>query len=78
LLTTLGPIDLLRTIGKGLTFSDLLPLSDEMAIGDGVRVRVLNLEALISIKEHLASGKDLAVLPILRQTLRESKKKGRV
>src|SRR5260370_13974951 len=71
LMTSLGPIDLLGTIGQGLTFSDLLPLSHEMAIAEGIRIRVLNLETLISIKEQLASKKDLAVLPVLRQTLRE-------
>jgi hypothetical protein len=49
--------------------------STEMDIGEGMRVRVLNLETLISLKEQLTSEKDLAVLPILRQTLRESKKK---
>ena len=74
LLTNLGPLDLLGTVGQGLSFSDLFPLSDEMDIGEGVHVRVLNLEPLISIKEQLASEKDLAVLPILRHTLRELKK----
>src|SRR5258708_1405694 len=74
LLTILGPLDLLGTIGPWLSFSDLLPLSHEMAIGEGMRIRVLNLETLISIKEQLASEKDLAGLPILRQTLRELKK----
>ena len=77
LLTRYGPVDLLATIGQNLTFSDLLPDSTEMAIADGVSVRVLNLETLISIKEHLASEKDVAMLPVLRQTLRElNKKKG--
>jgi predicted nucleotidyltransferase len=75
LLTRYGPVDLLGTIGQNLSFSDLLPHSDEMDIGEGIRVRVLNLETLISIKEQLASEKDLAVLPILRQTLREMKRK---
>ena len=74
LLTNLGPLDLLGTIGQGLSFSDLLPLSHEMSIDQGIRIRVLNLETLISIKEQLASEKDLAALPILRQTLRELKK----
>ena len=74
LMTSLGHLDLLGTIGQQLSFSDLLPLSHEMAIGEGMRIRVLNLETLISIKEQLASEKDLAVLPILRQTLRELKK----
>jgi hypothetical protein len=78
LMTSLGHLDLLGTIGQGLGYTDLLPLSDEMAIGEGFSVRVLNLETLISVKEQLGSQKDLAVLPILRQTLRESKKKDRV
>jgi predicted nucleotidyltransferase len=78
LLTRYGPIDLLATIGQNLGFSDLLLHSDEMDIGEGIRVRVLNLETLISIKEQLASEKDVAMLPVLRQTLREMKKKGNI
>jgi hypothetical protein len=74
LMTSLGHLDLLGTIGQGLSFSDLLPLSHEMTVGEGISIRVLNLETLISIKEQLASEKDLAALPILRQTLRELKK----
>lgn len=75
LLTTHGPLDLLATIGSGLTWSDLLPASTEMDIGDGVTVRVLNLETIIAIKEQLSTDKDLATLPILRHTLRERQKK---
>jgi hypothetical protein len=75
LLTRYGPIDLLATIGEELNFSDLLPHTTEMEIGAGFSVRVLNLETLISIKEQLASEKDLAALPVLRQTLRELNKK---
>lgn len=71
-------LDLHTTIGQGLSYSDLLSLSDEMAISEEIRVRVLNLETLISIKERLGSEKDVAVLPILRQTLRESKKKSSI
>ena len=40
-----------------------------MDIGGGISVRVLNLETIISIKEQLASEKDLVGLPILRRTL---------
>jgi hypothetical protein len=75
LLTRYGPVDLLATIGQNLGYSDLLPHSTEMVIGEGRYVRVLDLETLISIKEQLATEKDVAVLPILRQTLREMKKK---
>jgi predicted nucleotidyltransferase len=74
LLTRNGPLDLLANIGRNLEYPDLLPRSNEMEIGDGNRVRVLNLETIISIKEDLASEKDLAVLPVLRQTLKELRK----
>lgn len=76
LLTSLGPLDVLGTIGKGLSFSDLLPLSHEIAISEEIRVPVLNLQTLISIKEQLASEKDVAMLPLLRRTLGELKKRG--
>ncbi|MDP8980717.1 MAG: hypothetical protein M3O35_09015 [Acidobacteriota bacterium] len=65
LLTSFGPLD--------LGFSDLIPHSHELEVGPGVRVRVLNLEMLISMKEQLGSEKDLAMLPILRRTLSESR-----
>jgi hypothetical protein len=75
LITRLGPLDLLGTIGQGLGYSELLPDSNEMDIGQGIRVRVLNLETIIAVKEQLASEKDLAVLPVLRRTLSESRQR---
>jgi hypothetical protein len=42
-----------------------------MEIEPCVEVRVLNLETLIAIKEELGFPKDIAVLPILRQALKE-------
>jgi hypothetical protein len=45
-----------------------------MDIGEGISVNVLDLETIIAVKEQLASEKDLAVLPILYQTLRQTKK----
>jgi hypothetical protein len=44
-------------------------------IGEGIRIRVLDLETLIAMKEELGGEKDVAVLPILRRTLSEIKKK---
>ena len=76
LLTRYGPLDLLGAIGSGLSYADLVPHSAEKDIGDGLRIRVLNLEMLIAIKEELGGEKDLAVLPILRRTLAERKKLG--
>lgn len=45
-----------------------------MAIGEGFRIPVLNLETLIRLKEELGGEKDKAVLPILRTTLDELKR----
>ena len=74
LITRFGPLDLLGTIGPDLGYQDLLLHSAEMNIGNGVLIRVLNLEKLIAIKEELAGEKDLAMLPLLRRTLEEKRK----
>jgi predicted nucleotidyltransferase len=58
-----------------LSYEDLLPHTIEMDMGEGVRVRVLDLATIIALKEELAGEKDLAVLPILRRTL-EQKQRG--
>jgi predicted nucleotidyltransferase len=71
-----GPLDLLGTIGRNLSYQDLLPHSVEMNIGEGIRIRVLDLETLIAVKEELGGEKDRAMLPTLRRTLEEKKKLG--
>jgi len=75
LLTRYGPLDLLGTIGRNLNFGDLVSHSAEMKIGEGIVIRVLDLETIISLKEELGGEKDLAMLPLLRQTLNEIRKK---
>ena len=77
LITRFGPLDVLGSIGRGLTYADLLPHSVEKDVGDGVRVRVLDLETLISLKEDLGTEKDRAILPLLRQTLAEQRRQER-
>jgi hypothetical protein len=42
-----------------------------MEIEPGVVLRVLDLETLIAVKEELGFPKDTAVLPLLRQALKE-------
>jgi predicted nucleotidyltransferase len=74
LLTSFGPLDVLRTIGRGRTYEDLLPHAIETDIGDGIHVRVLDLETIIAIKEELGTEKDLAALPLLRRTLKEKRR----
>ena len=74
LLTIHGPVDVLGTIGKDLDYTALLPHTQLLDIGDGLQVRVLDLETIIAIKEQLDTEKDRAVLPLLRRTLEESRK----
>jgi predicted nucleotidyltransferase len=74
LATRLGPLDVLGSIGKGHTYSDLLPHTVEIEFAPGFRCRVLDLETQIAIKEEIGGEKDLAVLPILRRTLEESRR----
>ena len=74
LITRYGPLDLLGTIGRDLGYQDLVPHSVELHISEGLRIRVLDLETLIAIKEELGGEKDSAVLPILRRTLEEKRK----
>jgi hypothetical protein len=42
-----------------------------MEIEPGIVVTVLDLETLIAVKEELGFPKDAAVLPLLRQALKE-------
>jgi predicted nucleotidyltransferase len=74
LITNCGPLDVLGTIGRGLSYEDLLPRTIDMEIGGGVRVHVLDLATIVALKEELAGEKDLAVLPILRRTLEEKQR----
>ena len=74
LITQHGPLDLLGTIGRDLSYQDLIPHAVELDISENLRIRVLDLETLIAIKEELGGEKDRAMLPILRRTLEEKRK----
>ncbi len=74
LMTNLGPLDILGSIGSGREFPELATRSVRTEAG-GVSFRILGLESLIRVKEETAHSKDKATLEILRQTLREIKRK---
>ncbi|RMH22609.1 MAG: hypothetical protein D6696_02960 [Acidobacteria bacterium] len=74
LLTKLGRLDLIRVIGDGLVYSDLEPRTVELEVA-GRRVRVLDLETLIRIKEEADRPKDRLALLYLRQ-IRDLTKEG--
>jgi hypothetical protein len=74
LLTRVGPLDLLGSIGNRRDYDALLENAVEMELAAGLRVRVLDLPTLIAVKEEVDGEKGLAILPVLRTTLAESKR----
>lgn len=75
LTTTHGDLDCLGAIDGGRTYEDLLAQTIEMELKGGLALRVLSLPALIEIKQRLGRPKDLAVIPFLRATLDELKRR---
>lgn len=67
--TAKGEVDLLREIGNGWTYADLVDRSDVVDLGT-VKARVLHLEAVIASKAFANREKDRAVMPLLQETLR--------
>ena len=67
-LTDSGPLDVLETIGAGLTYSDVVGDSHLYDV-EGDPVRVLGLATIIRSKEEANRDKDRATLPVLRRTL---------
>jgi hypothetical protein len=74
-MTRSGPLDILGTIGRGRDFSALASRSRPIDLGDGLRIRVLDLDALIDVKREVGREKDLATLPILVRTLEERRRR---
>jgi len=74
LTTSEGPLDVLGTIGDDLGYDELLDHTVEMEVSRGVRVRILNLDKYVEIKEKLNREKDRAQLPTLWRAL-EAKRK---
>jgi hypothetical protein len=70
--TSLGPLDVLGAIEGGRDYDALLPSSRRIEIS-GHPVYVLELATLIELKRGSTRLKDQLVLPILEETLRQSK-----
>ncbi len=75
LTTCFGPLDLLGEIAAGYKYEKILSESVAIQVGKELTVRVLNLEALIKIKEQLGEDKDRAVIPVLHRTLEEKRRR---
>lgn len=74
LMTKYGPLDLLGSTVGGQGYAELLPHTEQVDLGGGTRVRILDLPTLIRVKEELGRDRDRAVLPILRRTLEERRR----
>jgi hypothetical protein len=74
LTTRFGYPDVHGMIGRSRRYEDLLPISHEVELENGLRVRVLDLETRIATKEEAARDRDLAVLPVMRRTLEEKRR----
>jgi hypothetical protein len=74
LMTDFGPLDLLGTVGQARSYEDLLQHSTIEQIDPALRIRVVDLETLVTLKEEAGRDKDLAVLPVLRATLAETRR----
>ena len=73
--TRLGDIDCLGALHDGETYEGLLPQSDPMPLGEGLTLRILKLETLISIKRAAGRPKGRAVIPLLEVTLEAERRR---
>ena len=71
LMTKYGPLDLLGSTVGGQGYKELLEQTEEVDLGGGMCVYILNLSTLINMKKELGRDRDRAVLPILQKTLEE-------
>ena len=68
-----GSLDFIGEL-SGRGYEQLLTHTVELALGAELRIRLLDLETLIEVKQDAGRPKDGAVLPILRQTLAEHRR----
>ena len=66
--TNLGLLDVMHVVGAGWGYDEVSARSHTREIEE-LRVRVLDLEAVIATKEAAGREKDRAMLPLLRRTL---------
>lgn len=75
-MTEYGRLDVRGAIGDDLDYDQLVPHSVVIPLELGLTIRAIDLPTLIRLKEQAGRDKDLAVLPHLRRTLAERRKRG--
>ena len=68
--TSLGPLDVMQSVGPDWDWADLVSRSRILEVGS-LDLRVLKLASVIESKELADREKDRAMLPVLRRTLEE-------
>ncbi|MCC6409046.1 MAG: hypothetical protein IT453_17935 [Planctomycetes bacterium] len=76
LATRFGPLDVLGAVTGGQGYADLFERASAMDLGRGLVVQVVELDALVEMKEKLGRDKDRAQLPEYRRTLEERRARG--
>lgn len=76
LLTDLGPLNLIGRVATGWNFVELARRSRSVRVDHGLELAILDLAALVELKEHLGREKDAAQLPLYRMTLEERSRRG--
>ena len=71
LMTRLGPLDILGRVATGWRYDELRHRARSIQVDESLDIQVLDLAALIEVKELVNREKDRAVLPLYRSTLRE-------
>ncbi len=71
LTTDHGDLDCLGTVDNGKNYEELIPHTFEVELGEGERLKVLELSHLIEVKRRAGRPKDLAAIPFLEATLDE-------
>ena len=71
--TTFGPLDVLCEVSGARGFDELMPYTTEVSDFE-MKLRVLDLPMLITVKSEANRPKDRMALPILMATLDERKK----
>ena len=77
LLTDLGPLHLVGRVPTGWNFVELARRSRSVRVDHGLELAILDLAALIEIKERRGRDEDTAALPLYRKTLDERGDGGR-
>lgn len=67
--TKFGPLDVLGSIGVDDDYAVLIEHTETVEVANGIAVKILDLDTLISVKQKTARSKDNYMLEILREML---------